>query len=194
MLRLDAGDAVVDDVGRLLETGAAELAQLVERHDPLAVTLAVEDDDLDDVGDLLASATQLLDLIGVLGEHDARARVGEDVDDVGELARRVHGRRRRASEHVAQVREDPLQAGRGGDGDAVLGVHAERDEARRDLTGVRVGLRPRHRLPGATLREAVRLVLARLRDAVDEQMRDAAGSVVDEIALELLVGDVHDHG
>ena len=81
-----ARDQLLPQVGIGLVVGAAELEQLVERHDHRVVevgqALHVEDEDLDEVGAALADLEELVELLLVLDEQEAGAAVVQDVLDL----------------------------------------------------------------------------------------------------------------
>jgi hypothetical protein len=103
---------------------------------------AVEGDDAEQLGQLVAVVAQLLDLRRVLGEDDLAAGVGDDEGHVGVEHGRVDRRRRRAGGHDGEVGEDPLHPGGRGDGDAVLEPDALGHQTRGPQVGPLAGLVP----------------------------------------------------
>jgi hypothetical protein len=89
----------------------------------------------------------LVELGGVLGEDDLCLRVAEDEGDVVGDGGGVDGDGGGGGVHDPVVRQDPLVAGRRGDGDALFGVHAEGHEPGADLGGLTAQFRPGDGLP-----------------------------------------------
>ncbi len=171
-------------LGCVEEVCLAGLLQVVEADDPVAVGGAVEHDDLADRGQLGVLLTELGDLLVVLGEHDAAVGVGQDVGDVVGHRARVDRGRCGAGGVDREVGEDPLDAGAGGDRDALLGLDAERDEARGEVGHAYAGLGPGQRVPLLVLvGVAVGLVVAGFLDAVVEHLADAASAILDDLKL-----------
>ena len=164
----DRPRGLLDDARVLGEVGLAELGEVVEADDPVAVRRTVEGDDLGQVRQLVAVLLELGDLLVVLREHDPGLGVAEDVRRVLGVRRRVDGRRGARRTHHGQVGEDPLVARAGRDADALLGLDPEGEQARREPLHQVPGLPPGHRLPGLTARVAERLVVRRLLDPVEE--------------------------
>ncbi len=128
------------------------------------------------------------ELLVVLGEDDAALGVAEDVRRVLAVGARVDGRRRAAGAHDRQVGQDPLVARARGDADPLLGLQAQREQARGQAPHPVAGLPPGHRLPGLASRVAVGLGVGGLRDSLEEEDRDVLGQVVDEAGV---MGDGH---
>ena len=103
---------------------------------------AVEDDDAQHRRGVGADAAQLLELLGVLGEDDLGAGVGDDERDVVGHRRRVDRRRRAPRHHDGEVGQGPLVARARGDRDAVLGLDAQRHQTSADLADDDVELGP----------------------------------------------------
>ena len=70
--------------------------------------------------------------------------------DVVGHRRRVDRRGRAAGAHDREVGQDPLEAGAGGDADALLGLDAQREQAGRELVDLVAGLAARSATPSAS--------------------------------------------
>ncbi len=143
----DRGDPLLHRVGVLLQVRLAAALQFVEADDPaLRVALGgcgvgrVDHHDVVEVRQVGAALAGLGELGGVLGDEDAALGVGEDERRLLGVRLRVDGGRGGARAHDGEVAEDPLHAGAGGEGHALLGPDAEVHEARR--RGRRRGRRP----------------------------------------------------
>ncbi len=149
----DRADAFLDQLGVLLQVGGAPALQLVEGEDPVALLGGpldpgrVDDDHMGQLGQLGALVAGLGELLGVLRDQHPAAGVGEDERRLLGVGLRVDGGRRRAGAQDAEVGEDPLDAGGGGERDPLLGPYAELDEARRDGVHPFGGLCPGERPP-----------------------------------------------
>ena len=142
-------------------------------------------------GHLRAHVLELGDLLGVLGEDDAAAGVGEDVGDVLGDRRRVDGRRRTSGADDGEVGEDPLDAGRRRDGDAVLQRHPEADEPGSPLLHDLVRLPPRQ---GGELARPLREVevgrrVGRRPDPAAEERTHAGSASVEDVLVDVPVGE-----
>ena len=185
-------DARLDEVRGLGQPLAPLGGELVDDDDPAVLAaLAGERDDVLHPGDLTAHALQLGDLVGVLGEDELAARVGEDVGDVLGDRRRVDGRRRATGADDREVGEHPLDPRRGGDRDAVLELHPECDEARGPLLDDLVGVAPGEgrelgRLPLEV--EVCRCVRCRLHPTAEERS-DTRGALVEDRLVDGSVGE-----
>jgi len=117
---------------------------------------AGHEDDVLDLGQLVAQTGDLGELLGTLHEDDLRVGVVEDELHVVGDGGGVDGDGRRRGVHDPVVRQYPLVAGGAGDGDPVLGLDAEADESGADLGRLDPELCPGHDVPAAVLgREAV---------------------------------------
>src|SRR5215813_1697776 len=108
-------------------------------------------DDLHELWAARAHLEDLVELLLVLREEEARAAV---VDDVFDLARRVRGVDAvgdAASAQRAHVRVDPLRAVVGHDGDDVAGTEAEGDQAKGDVAHPLSVLAPAYGAPDAEM-------------------------------------------
>jgi hypothetical protein len=128
LIGADGGDALVDHPGGILEQLPAALLEFVEGDHPVAVALAVDDDDLHHTGQFGAMLAQLVELTLIFGDDDAAARVAHDVGDVVGLRARVHGGGGRTRAHDREVDEHPFVAGRRGKRHPVLGLNSERNQ------------------------------------------------------------------
>jgi hypothetical protein len=117
----------------LLQVLGTELVQRSQRKNPVILRCgrAVDQDDLLQRRRLGPVVPQLVQLGRVLGEHDLHLGVRDDVGDVGRHRGRVDRGRRGGSEDGGQVALDPLHPGARRDRDALLGLYAEGDQARR---------------------------------------------------------------
>jgi hypothetical protein len=158
---------------------AAEPLQLGEADDPVGAARAVEGDHRGQVGQLVAVRLHLGDLLVVLGEDDPRARVAEDVGDVVGRRGGVDGGGGGAGAQDAEVGEDPLDPGAGGDRDPVLGLDAERQQAGGDLPHPLADLAPGQRLPAVADRIPERLPVRRGRDAIEHHPRHRRRPLLD---------------
>ncbi|OPZ51751.1 MAG: hypothetical protein BWY91_02602 [bacterium ADurb.BinA028] len=122
----DEIDPLVDHRRAGLTGIAAQRLEVGQRDHPVValfvatVRLTVEDDDLDDVGHVVTVRPQLLDLAVVLGEHEPRPGVTQDVGDILGHRCGVDRRRRTARTHDAEVGQGPLVARGRGDRHPVL--------------------------------------------------------------------------
>ena len=107
----------------------------------------VDHDDMGQLGQVTALVPGLGELRRVLRDQHLALGVGEDEGRLLGVRLRVHGRRRRARAHDAEVGEDPLDAGRGGERDALLRLHAQLDQTGRDRVDPVGRLRPAQGLP-----------------------------------------------
>ena len=149
-------------------------------------------------GDRGGDAAQLGDLLGVLGEDDLALGVAEDERDVVVDRRRVDRRRDAAGDHDAEVGQGPLVAGGRGEGDAVLGPDAQRDEPGTDRVDRLLDLGPGDGDPLvaglADLGVHERVRVGGRRDAVTEEVPDTGGALLDQAVVDRLVGRVSGSG
>ncbi len=166
------------------QVGLAELLEVIETDDPVAVGGAFENDDLADRRQLGVLLTELRDLIVVLSEPDSAVGVGQDVGNVARHRARVDRGSCSACGVDGEVGEDPLEAGAGGDGHALLSLDAESHQASGEVSHPYAGLSPGQRVPLLVLvGVSVGLVAARLLDAVVEHRADTLGAVLDDLKL-----------
>jgi hypothetical protein len=132
------------------------------------------------VGKLGAVRGELGDLLVVLGEDDAALGVTQDVDGVLRVGARVDRGRGTSGAHHREVREDPLVARAGRDADALLGLDAQRDQARGERLDLVAGLLPGDGLPRLATREAEGLGVRGRGDAVEELDSDVGRHGVEE--------------
>ena len=190
LVGLDRLDRGRHRAGVLDEELLAEVGELVQRDDPVTVARAVEGDDLADARDLALALVELGQLLVVLDEDDLALGVAQDVGRVLGVRRRVDGRGGAAGAHDRQVREDPLVARAGGDADPLLGLDAERQQARGQAGDPVARLLPGDGRPRLADGVAERLVAGVLRHSVEEHDGHARLQVVDEAGV---VVDRHDH-
>ena len=180
LVRLDRLGGLRDHVGVVGEVGVAELREVLEPDDPVAVGLAGEGDDLEQVRQLGLALGELRDLVVVLGEDDAALGVAEDVRRVLGVRGRVDRGRRRTGAHDGEVGEDPLVAGVGGDADPLLHLDAQREQPGSQPGHLVAGLLPGDRGPRLTLGVAVGLGVRRGFHPVVELDRHVGDHGVDE--------------
>ncbi len=169
---LVGGDRVrdgADDVGVLGEVGVAELAQLGQRDDALAVGGTVEGDDRAQRAELGLALGELGELLVVLGEDELAVGVTEDVGGVLGVGARVDRRGGATGTHHRQVGDDPLVARAGGDADPLLGLETERQQTGREPGDLVAGLAstsptPTTRLGGSGRPRALGEVATRSRN------------------------------
>src|SRR5690606_16444671 len=148
--------------------------ELLHGHDPLVLDplLTVPLNDLDHVAEPVALLEKFVDLVGVLGEHQARAAVLAHVlalvGQVGRVDR--HGHRPRGED--AEVREDPLVAGLTDDVDAIARLDARGDQRLANLLRVFPDLGPGHRAIGAAGLDQAGRVRAAVVGVVEEEVED----------------------
>ncbi len=197
----ERADPLLDQLGVLFETGGAPALQLVEGEDPVLGGVGagrVDHHDVGEVGQLGPLLPGLGQLGGVLGDQHPALGVGEDVRRLVRVGLRVDGGRRGAGAHDAEVGQDPLDPGGGGQGHALLGLHAQFDQAGRDGVDAPGGLRPGQRLPvvraltrGRRHRVAVGLGVRRGRHPLQEESRHGGRTVLDQglcVAHDILRG------
>ncbi|AKZ55655.1 hypothetical protein SAM23877_2606 [Streptomyces ambofaciens ATCC 23877] len=184
-----------------LQTGRTPALQVVEGQHPVLAgvgTGRVDHHDVGELGQLAALLPRLGELGGVLRDQDPALGVGEDVRRLLGVGLRVDRGRRGARAHDAEVGEDPLQPGGGGEGHALLGLHTEFDQSGRDGVDAFGGLGPGQRLPvvraltrGRRHRVAVRLGVRRGRHPLQEESRHGGRTVLDQclcVAHDILRG------
>jgi hypothetical protein len=173
--------------------------QLGERQDPVLGlhALRVDDHDVRELGELGALLAGLGELGRVLRDEDPARGVGEDERRLLGVGLRIHGRGGRARAEDAEVGQDPLDAGRGGERDALLRLYAEFDQPGGDGVDPLGGLRPGQRLPGVRpvtrgrYRVAVCLGVGCGRHALQEECGDGRRTVLDQglcVAHDILRG------
>ena len=174
LLRSDAVDAVVHRIRGLGEQSPAECLEFGESQHPVAValTVAVEDHDLVNVGQFGAACDQLVDLGLILGHHDAASRIGDDECDVVGVGGRVDRGRGGTRAHHGEVDENPFVPRRRCQRDPVLGGDAQRDQPSRDQADAIIDLLPGDARPAVVKGVPERLGLRSGRDAIDEQPGD----------------------
>ena len=91
----------------------------------------------------------LRELLAVLGDRRSASRSREDERDVLGVGARVDRGGGSAGGHRGQVEEDPLEAGVARDRDAVLGLQAQREQARGELGDALAAAAPAPGLPAA---------------------------------------------
>ncbi len=181
---LRRGHSILDDRGVLLEVLLAQLLEIVEADDPVAVGRALEHHDLDDRRQLGVLLAELGDLLVVLGEHDPAVGVGEDVGDVVGHRRRVDRGRGSACGDDRQVSEDPLEPRAGRDRDPLFGLDAQRHQSGGEARHAFAGLGPGQRVPVLVLVGiAVGLARTGLLDPGEERGAHAGGPVIDDLKL-----------
>ena len=149
--------------------------------------LTVEDDDLDDVGHVVTVRPQLLDLAVVLGEHEPRPGVTQDVGDILGHRCGVDRRRRTAGTHDAEVGQGPLVARGRGDRHPVLDGEAERHQAGSHVVNAVAGGAPRDALEMAVVEVLECFAVPRAGHPVTEESGDAAGSSFQDVVVDALV-------
>ncbi len=165
----------LEGAGVLLVVACAELHQLAERHhlgiaEP-AEPLEVVDEDLHEGRTAVAHREDLVELLLVLGEEEARAAV---VDDVLDLARRVRGVDAvgdAADGQRAEVRVEPLRAVVGDDRHHVARPEPQRHQPEPDVPGLEPVLPPGDRPPDPEVLLPHRHLVAALPHHVPEQPR-----------------------
>ena len=163
-------DGAVDHPGVLGEQHTPALDQLLPADHPLAVPLAVDQDDVAELLCCLARILQFGQLFGILGDQDHRFGVGDDVAEVIPLRVRVDGRGGPARAVDRVVDQDPLDAGVGGDRHALLRLQSERQQAGREVVDATTGLGPVDGVPDLVgVRVAECLLGGRLRHPPPEQ-------------------------
>ena len=185
-------DSLLDDVGLLHEQLGAERLEVVECDHPVAVALAVENDDFAQVGQLRPLLAELGDLDVVLGERDSRVGVGQDERHVHRHRGRVDRGGRRPRSQDGEVGEHPLVASSGGDGDSSLRLDSQGDQPRGNPADPFTRLSPGDRGPAVAFGVAVSGPRGRRRDPVEEHPPETRGTAVDQIHC-LFVLTVH-HG
>ncbi len=164
LLAVECGDGLVDGLGMLrqvlgaqpLELRQGEHGQPGRRGELLG---GVEEDDGLQLGQLLQPGDGLGELRRVLREERPGAGVGEDERRLVRVGARIDGGGGRAGAHVAEVGDDPLDPGGGGQRDPVLRADAQRHQARCHGADPDGRLRPGQRAPLLGARCAVRRVL-----------------------------------
>lgn len=190
----DGRDPLLDRLGVLGEVLLAARLQVGEgEHPALRVALGrygvggLQDHHVGELGQVGAALARLGQLSAVLGDQHAAGRVGEDerrLLGVGARVDRGHGT---AGAHDAQVGEDPLDAGVGGERDPLLGLQTEVQQARGDTEDPLGRLAPAQRLPvvgasaaGRRHREPVGLGVRRGGDTLKEECRHGGRAVLDQ--------------
>ena len=171
-------------LGRLLEAarrgrrvGAPERLQRREREgEAVVLHRAVQDDRAAERGELGATARQLREVAQVLDEGERAPGVGEDEDALVAGAGGIEGGGGPARAEDGEIAEEPLEAGGGEDGAALLGGEAERAEPARDGAHAALGVAPGEALPAPRRRMPEGLRLRRPPDAVQEQRSHRARS------------------
>ena len=146
-------DHRIPGAGMLAVVAGAELEQRLERHD-LRVGEAVQavhivDEDLHEPGAPRAHLEDLVELLFVAGEEEARAAVVDDVLDLPRRVGRVNAVGNAAHRHGGEVRVEPLRAVVGDDRHDVARPQPERHQTQADLSRLRPILGPRDRAPDA---------------------------------------------
>lgn len=190
----DGRDPLLDRVRVLLQIRGAARLQLGEgEHPALGVALdrlgarRVEDHDVLEVRQLGAALARLRQLGRVLREEHPALGVAQDVRRLLGVGLRVNGGGRAARAHHTEVREDPLDAGGGGERHALLGGDAQIGEPGRDRVDPVGGLPPAQRLPllkalavGGRDRMAIGLQVRGGLHPLDEEGRHGRWPVLDQ--------------
>lgn len=196
----DGPDPLLDQVRVLLQIRGTALFQLGEGEHPVAGldTGRVDDHDMGEFGQLGALLLRLGELGRVLGDQHLAGGVGEDEGRLVGVGLRIHRGRGGAGAHDAEVAEDPLDAGGGGERDALLRLYAQFDEPGSDGVHAFGGLRPGQRLPvvgaltgGRGHRVTVGLGFRRGGHAIQEKTRHGRRTVLDQglcVAHDILRG------
>ena len=186
VVRLRRGDRVGrPQSGARPGTAAPRSSSAAERHDPVAVGLGRAGRrrrSPSHGAELVPVRAQLRDLRLVLGDDEPRLRVGHDeARRPRRSVARVDRRHRAARAHHREVGEHPLDPGRAGDRDPVLGLQPERQQPGRPAGSPgrrsRAQLRRRPAGPGRVAeRLAVGVAATRSRNSRPNEV--AAGSTV----------------
>ena len=152
-----------------------DLQEVLERQHLLVLEgvqpLRIEDDDLHELGAAGADLEDLVELLLVRGEEEARAAVVHDVLDLLGGVGRVDPVRDGADRERPEVRVEPFRAVVGHDRDHVARAQAERDQAQADVLRPLAVLAPADRAPDAEVLLAHGHAVSPLADDVAEQLR-----------------------
>ena len=168
-------DHPLERAGVLRLVADADLQEVLEGHHLLVLEgvqpLGIEDDDLHELGTAGAYREDLVELLLVRGEEEARAAVVHDVLDLLGGVGRVDPVRDGADRERPEVRVEPFRAVVGHDRDHVAGAQAERDQAQADVLRPLAVLAPADRAPDAEVLLAHGHAVSPLADDVAEQLR-----------------------
>ncbi len=175
ILRLHGGDARLERTGMRLRMHAAEFAQGHQVDHAgigeIAQALHVHDDDLAQPRQHLAHLERLVELLLVLDEQHAGARVLAEVVRLRGRIGRVDAVADAAAGEDGEIGQHPLDARIGEDGGALARREAEAHQAVGDLAHRLAGLRPAPLPPQAEFLLAQEDLGPALRHAVPEQRR-----------------------
>ena len=154
LVGLGARDQLLPQAGMGRVVLAAERQQLVERACTCGSlksrqALHVEDEDLANVRAALAHLEELVELLVVLDEQEARAAVVQDVLDLLGGVGRIDAVGDAAGAHGAHVGVEPFGHRLGEDRDDLAALQPERDEAHADPPRALAVLAPRRGAPDA---------------------------------------------
>ena len=124
----------------------------IQGDDPAVRTsLAIDDHDLLDRGDVGPLFEQLVHLPLVFRKDHSTLGVGDDVSTLIGGVRRVDGRGCAARTQDADIRKNPLDARSRQNGAAILELETQLDETERDRADLSAHFAPAHRLPSTVL-------------------------------------------
>ncbi len=133
LVGLGARDQLLPQAGMGRVVRPAERQQFIERHDQRVVEIAeafhVEDEDLGDAGAAPAHPDELVELLLVLDEQEARLAVVQDVVDLLGRVGRIDAVGDAAGAHGAHVGVKPFGHGLGQDRHGLAALEAELDQA-----------------------------------------------------------------
>ncbi|MET3803163.1 hypothetical protein ABIB25_000147 [Nakamurella sp. UYEF19] len=168
MVGLDRGHGSVDGLRVFSEMVSAQFGETVHGQDVLAVGGAIEEDDEPQIPDETIGRTHFRQLGLVLGEADDGAAVDQDVRDVLGVGAGVDRRGCGPGNSDGEVSKHPVESRGRGDGNSLLGPHAQCEQSGGQLTGPALALRPRDGEPSGGSRGAESLAHGRAPAPVEE--------------------------
>lgn len=149
---LDGPNRLLDRVRMLIQVRRTPLLQLGEGEHlqplhPREVRPGIEEDRVAEPWQAFDGGGDLVQLDRVLDEDRPAAGVGENVDSLLSMGAGVDGGGGGARAHRAQIGQDPLHPGGGGDRHPLLGPHPQGQQPGRDRMDAFGGLRPGQRVP-----------------------------------------------